>query len=60
MRDGFERRRKTKGNLLQVFNLDGETTEEDVKTYMDSMNAIEVDCRSNQNARTRSFRVVIN
>lgn len=46
---------------LFVFNLDRETTEEEVKIFLANNNieTTEIDCRSNEEARTKSFRVVV-
>ena len=45
-----------------VFNLERNTTADDITEYMNDGNvtACEVECRSNEEARHRSFRVLIN
>ena len=44
-----------------LFNIESETTEDDIKQFMATtdVKCIEVECRSNQDARNKSFRVQI-
>ena len=65
--DETGREKKSEGSVclerrdIFLFNIESETTEDDIKQFMATtdVKCMEVECRSNQDARNKSFRVQI-
>ena len=59
--DDFHLPREQMKRAERLFNIESETTEDDIKQFMATtdVKCMEVECRSNQDARNKSFRVQI-